>query len=81
MDPYTTILLDSLSPSYIPSNLVKSDLHCAFAKNGFLTSKISIFRISDIVKGNEEKARPCGLIEWESKDKDCSHLNYVQFHN
>lgn len=43
---YRTVQLKgNHSPSYLQNNLAKSDTYCALVKNGFLSSRIMIYKL------------------------------------
>jgi len=60
------------------NNLTKTDFYIAFVKNGFLQSKILVYHLSDILneKMLADDIKPAHIIEWESKEKECTHLSY-----
>mmetsp|Transcript_17454 Transcript_17454/g.29374 ORF Transcript_17454/g.29374 Transcript_17454/m.29374 type:complete len:106 (-) Transcript_17454:802-1119(-) len=74
-------LKNAVSPSYLLNNLVKSEKYAAYAKNGYMVSKVCVYRISDLLdsKLSSDQFTQHSQIEWESKKKECTHLNYLKF--
>ena len=71
-------LKNGQSASYINNNLVKSDTFIAFVKNGFSRSMVQIFKISDLENDSlHSDLIQSQNVEWESKDKECTHINYL----
>ena len=62
----------------MPNNLARSDTFVAMVKNSFGSSKIVIYKIQEIENESlqSDLIQPI-LIEWEGKEKECTHINYV----
>jgi len=49
----------------------------AIVKNAFLTSKVVIYKINELENQNlHSDLISQELIEWDSKEKECTHINY-----
>ena len=73
-------LKHGLSPNYLLNNLTKSDDHVAIVKNAFGTSKICVYKLKDLENEMGGEAL-CKTIEWDSKDKECTHIAYHYVNN
>lgn len=75
-------LKNGLSPNYLMNNFKRSDNFCACVKNSFGKSSIVIYSLEDL----ENDSTPPDMveqktIEWESIDKECTHINYLKINN
>ena len=71
------------SANFLFNNLVKSDRYAAMAKNSFGTSKVILYKVADLENEAipKEELQACNSIDWESKDKECTHINYLCINN
>ena len=60
------------------NNLVKSDTYIAFVRNAFIMSKVVIYKLNELENQNlHSDLISQQLIEWESKEKECTYINYI----
>lgn len=68
-----------LSPNHFAGNFVRSDTYIATCKNAVKTSKIVLYKIEEIesisIQSDQISQK---FIEWNSADKECTHINYLK---